>query len=613
MKATIHLEEHVEIKIGPKEEVFSTESKGVLKVINPSKSTTLWGIELKADFNDDVDEIPITNIPYVEAGKEHIVEYATKNDPQIEIKEIFDTSFDGNEVNHLNKDLIYNVDQTLSFQLTVTNKYDTKIKNLAVEKHLPLDTREIRAIEPFPGDITIVEGERVVNWVIPELEAGRVAIVTIACTINPTNVQPYKSGIITARCETEIKMSSLKPVLDGDCDNVDLGVEVIETAEPNQWKLSMGLRNASEFEILLKDVKIEVNGEEKYFKEPMLELEGNLDEPIWKEQITVESITFPEITKKFDYTALFKITEHSTITYEKESDQIYIVKVGMSKLFDPEEVTTYAASDIRAIIDITNTGSATVGKIEIEDTIPSYFEIEEVSAESAGREVELVFLERPKEEPKPVIEDREKATFEDIERDDDYVEEDVQDEDVREYLESISEGIDKERIYHYTIENFKLESGQTIKIQTKGIADKPRIEGSHSAPATVKAYAEHPAKPFVIDAKADGKIPSIVVQFKQRSYKATSIFTKQTDDSYNIEIPITNTGDVPLDNVMLIQPIFSAEYVSHTPPTVDVKIESFSVKSHIKRINPGETVVINLSIKADGPLRQQQATIRIED
>ena len=94
MKATIHLEEHVEIKIGPKEEVFSTESKGVLKVINPSKSTTLWGIELQADFSDDVDEIPVTNIPHVEAGKEHIVEYTTKNEPQIEIKEIFDTCFD---------------------------------------------------------------------------------------------------------------------------------------------------------------------------------------------------------------------------------------------------------------------------------------------------------------------------------------------------------------------------------------------------------------------------------------------------------------------------------------------------------------------------------------
>ncbi|MHA1345095.1 MAG: hypothetical protein ACTSYH_14590 [Candidatus Heimdallarchaeaceae archaeon] len=613
MKATIHLEEHVEIKVGPKDEVITTESKGALKVINPSNSTTLWGIELKVDFSEDVDEIPITNITHIEAGKEHIVEYTTKNEPSIRITEVYDTDYKGDEINSLNKDLIFNVDQTLAFQLTVKNNYDTKIKNMAVEKHLPFDTRDIRAVEPYPGDITVLEGERIVNWIIPELEAGGIAIVTIACTINPTNVQPYKNGIITANCETEIKMSSLKPVLDGDCDNVDLSVEVIETAEPNQWKLSMGLRNASEFEILLKYVKIEVNGEEKYFKEPFLELEGNLDEPIWKEQITIESSTFPEITKKFDYTALFEITEHSTISYEKASDQIFIVKIGASKLFDPVEVTTYATSDVMTMIDVTNTGSATIGKIEIEDTIPSYFEIERVAAESSGRDIGIIFVEQPKEDSIPIIEDRETATFEEIDKEEDYVKGEVEDEDVKNYLESVSDGIEKERVYHYIIENLKLDPGQTVKIKTTGVAGKPRIEGSHSAPATIKAYAEHPSKPFVIDARADGKVPSIVVQFKQRSYKVTSIFTKQAEDSYNVEIPITNTGDVPLDNVSLIQPIFSAEFVDYTPPTVDVSVESSNVKCLIKRINPGETVVIILNIKADGPLRQQQATIRIED
>ncbi|MCK4972376.1 MAG: hypothetical protein KAS52_03590, partial [Candidatus Heimdallarchaeota archaeon] len=328
---------------------------------------------------------------------------------------------------------------------------------------------------------------------------------------------------------------------------------------------------------------------------------------------TIESSTFPEITKKFDYTTLFKITEHSTIAYEKEGDQIFVVKVGASKLFDPTEVTTYATSDMITIIDVTNTGSATIGKIEIEDSIPSYFEVETITAESSGRDIGIIFVEQPKEEPKSTIEDRETATFEEIEKGDDYVEEEVEDEDVKNYLESISEGIEKERVYHYIIENFRLDPGQTVKIKATGIADKPRIEGSHSAPATIKAYAVHPSKPFVTDARDDGKVPSIVVQFKQRSYKVTSIFTKQADDSYNIEIPITNTGDVPLDNVTLIQPIFSAEFVSHTPPTVDVSFESSNVKCVINRINSGETIVINLSIKADGPLRQQQATIRIED
>ena len=57
----------------------------------------------------------------------------------------------------------------------------------------------------------------------------------------------------------------------------------------------------------------------------------------------------------------------------------------------------------------------------------------------------------------------------------------------------------------------------------------------------------------------------------------------------------------------------NAEYVGHTPPTVDVTVEGASVKCHVKQIKPTETTTIVLQVRADGPLRQQQATIRIED
>ena len=178
---------------------------------------------------------------------------------------------------------------------------------------------------------------------------------------------------------------------------------------------------------------------------------------------------------------------------------------------------------------------------------------------------------------------------------------------------SIIEDLTRERQYHYVISDLNIEPGQIIKVKIKGKANKPRIEGSHSASTEIRAYAIEPTLPYVSEAMMEGKIPVIIVEFKQRSYKATSIFTKKVEDGYNIEIPITNTGDVPLDNIIVIQPIFTAEYISHSPPTVDVTTEASNVKCHIKRINQGETITINLNIRADGPLRQQQATIRIEE
>ncbi|MHA1668088.1 MAG: hypothetical protein ACTSUR_05460 [Candidatus Heimdallarchaeaceae archaeon] len=606
MKAIIHLEENLDVKVDSSGNITSKESNGVLKIINNSEKTTLWGIELKYDKEEDVESIDEKPIPHIEPKSHHIISYKTEVSPKLEIKEIVDTSYNGEEVNHKNKDLVFSVEQTLAFEITITNNYPFSLKNITVEKQLPQDTKELRAIEPFPGDVNILENEKVVNWIIPELSAGTSASIIISSTCIPTNVQPYKMGEIIIKCELDNILSTLKPFLDGDCDNVDLGMELVEKTTPNQWQIKLGLRNASEFEILLKNVKIESNGEEAYFKDLNVELESAVDEPIWNESIIIESEKVPEITKKFDYSVLYDITEHSIINYEQASRTVYVVKTSASKFFEPSEVTTYAITDLISTIDITNTGSATIGMIEIEDTIPSYVEVVEVKGETTEKILEVDFVERPKPKPKPVIEEREMATFEQIE----HVEEEVKEED---YVDITQEDITTTRTYHYILKDLNLKPGQITKVKVICKAQKPRSEGSHPSPSTIKAYATNPTKPYICDALAEGREPALIINFKQRSYKVTSIFTKQLNNSYNIEIPIVNTGDVPLDNVIVLQPVFTAEYVSHTPPTVDVTVETSTIKCYIKRINVGETITINLNIRTDGPLRQQQATIRIDE
>ncbi|MHA1199203.1 MAG: hypothetical protein ACTSQF_07625 [Candidatus Heimdallarchaeaceae archaeon] len=606
MKANIKLEENLNVKINAKGDLLSSESKGVLTVENPSNSTMLWGIELKADHGDDIIDFADTTIPHIDVGGAHAIDYNARIPLKVEVSEEIDTNYSGEEFNPLNRDLVFNTTQTLAFRLKVKNNYETALKNITVEKQLPQDTKEVRAIDPFPGEVDIIEEESVVSWIIPELAPGDEISLIIASVCIPTKLQAYKSGIIISRFDTDGKLSSLKPVVDGDCDNIDLSIEAKETVTPKQWQLNLGLRNASEFEIFLTNVKIDVNGEEAYFREINQELDGNIEEPIWKEQIAIESDSFPEITKKFEYYVLYDITSHSSITYERESDQILVLKIETAKFFEPNEVTTYAVTDVVSILDITNTGTATLGKIEIEDTIPSYFEVDEISAEAADRLIEIDFLEKAKQITRTTAEERDFATFETIDEEEEVFE-------LEEEFAPVVKDISLERKYHYVITGLSIEPGQIVKVKIKGKANKPRFEGSHSATAEVKAYTKQPTIPYKSEAMMEGKLPVIGVEFKQRSYKATSIFTKKPDDGYNIEIPITNTGDISLDNVIVIQPIFTAEYISHSPPTVDVTTEAADVKCHIKSISAGETVTINLNIRADGPLRQQQATIRIEE
>ena len=608
MRAEIHLEESLNINAGPKGEIVSTHAKGILSIINPSNSTTLWGISLKANKKEDVKELNEETIPHIEAGKQYVQDYVIDISPRVEISEIVDTNYNQEEINPNNRDLVFNVDQTLAFKITIKNNYEFDLKNITLEKHLPPDTREIRAIEPYLGEVSINEEERTVVWTIPELKAGNEAAIIIASLCHPTTVQPYKTGLIVFKCEAVSKLSSLIPTIDGDCDNVDLSVKSSESTAPNQWQIDIGLRNASEFEIFLKKVEIDVNGERKFSDEPNQELESVLDEPIWKNSIIVESETYPEITKNFEYYVLYDITEHSVISYEKENDELFVVKVSATKYYDPPSVVTYAVTDLVEYIDITNTGTANVGKIEVEDTIPPYIEVESVTAETADTSLDVEFLERPKKQEQPIPEEqREKATFELIEQ--------QQEEKPKEpvIVPVEEEDISKERKYHYRINNVTIEPGKMVKIKVVAKANKPKIDGTQLSPAVIKAYAVSPTVAYTTEAEFEGKEPRLEVEFKKRSYSITSIFKKAAEGEFSIEIPVSNTGEVPLDNVIIIQPIFNAEYISHSPPTVDVSVEGSNVKCHVKRINIGETITITLNVKTEGPIRQQQATIRIED
>ncbi|MHA1686607.1 MAG: hypothetical protein ACTSYD_09420 [Candidatus Heimdallarchaeaceae archaeon] len=607
MKAEIHIEENLNIAAGPKGEIISTEAKGMINVINKSEQTTMWGINLKAEHKEDVKEFTPEIIPHIEASNKYTQDYLLDITPHIKISEVIDTNFDGDEINPSHQDLVFNIDQTLAYKITVTNTYTFPLKNITIEKHLPPDTREIRAIEPFPGTVDVLEEDRIVSWILPELKEGASASIIIASICHPTNVQPYKTGKIVVRCESDNKLSTLEPEIDGECDNVDLSVEANESSAPNQWKIDLGLRNASEFEIFLKEVKIDVNGETKYETSPQQELEVVKDEPIWKQSLIVESETYPEITKKFDYYVLYDITEHSVISYQKEDDYINVLKVSVSKYFEPASVVTYAVTDLVVTFDVTNTGTAPIGKIEIEDTIPADVEIDSVTAESADKKLDVEFLEKPKQKEEPQTEEeREKATFE-------LIEQQPVVEEKPEITPEIPEDTSVERKYHYVITNLDIKPGQLVKIKATGRANKPRSDGTKQAPATIKVYAVNPTIPYITEAEMDGKEPNLVVEFKKRSYKITSIFKKGAEGEFTIEIPVSNTGEVPLDNVVVIQPIFNGQYVSHTPPTVDVTVDGANVRCHIAKIGVGETITITLYVKADGPLRQQQATIRIED
>ncbi len=605
MKANIHLEENLNIKADNKGKIVSSDSNGVLSINNKSSSTTLWGIDLRAEIGADISGFPEETVPHIEASKSFTRNYGTTVNPLLEINEKVDTNFDGTTINVKNKDLVFGIDQNLAFQITVKNNFTFKLENIKVEKYLPIDTKEIRAIDPFPGEITIETDARKAKWVIPFLKPGESATLIVSSLCHPTTVQPYKTGQIFCKCEGNSKMSSITPSIKAEADNVDLEVKALESDTANQWNVEFGLRNGSEFELMLTKVTISVNDVDKFNQEPKEHIDAKSDQLSWKQQIVVTSNDYPEITKSFDYYVQYEVTEHSVIHYEKDNDIINVTKVDVVKTFEPAHATTYTVVPLVATIDIKNSGTSNVGSLKIEDTIPAYMMVDKVLAESAQKALDIDFLERPKEEVKVQEEHREVATFEELEGD--------KEEKVEEVLPPKPEDISEVRKYHYDLKALEIAPGEIVKVKVIGKANKPKVGGDHPAPAIIDAFAPNPTKAYRTEAKFEGKEPKLIVDYKKRSYKITSIFKKLTENEFEIEIPVENSGEVPLDNVLVTQPIFNSEYTAHTPPTVDVQVEGSNVKCHIKRINIGEIVKIVLTVKSEGPLRQQQATIKIQD
>ncbi|MHA2276387.1 MAG: hypothetical protein ACXAC2_11490, partial [Candidatus Kariarchaeaceae archaeon] len=61
------------------------------------------------------------------------------------------------------------------------------------------------------------------------------------------------------------------------------------------------------------------------------------------------------------------------------------------------------------------------------------------------------------------------------------------------------------------------------------------------------------------------------------------------------------------------QSIVGGKYNSHTPLTIRAEEKADKIEFHLKAIPVGETVPIVVVVETQGPLRQQQPSLRVAD
>ncbi len=577
MKAVIFLEEHIDSKIGSKGQVNSTTGSGKLYVKNPSDSTTLWGITLSGAYGPDVKNFDEQKIPHIQASENFEESYTLEAQGNLILTEKIDTHYTGqlgDDLDTSRTTLIKGVNQKVMYEFTLENKYSFALSDVELIKEFDKSLSDFDAIPPHPGTIQNVDQKLL--WKFDKLEPSEIVIIYVVAEHNPDTSTQIETGKIVVSALGAGMLSSLVPTIDAECDNVDLSVNVNETASPGTWNITTEYTNASNFTTLLETVKVGAEG--NYFLDTAVNemLAPNTEKAAWSNLTEINSVGYPQIEKIFKYQVDHEIQSSIKITMEKETDHLNVVEISAQKKFEPEQVNTYTRTPFKYTIEVKNVGTSKIGRLVFDETVPPYILIKDVKTD--------------KNEPV-------KVTISGQEGFDNSIPSDLSQP--------------REMQVEVTNENFLKDSSVTLEVTC--IAEKPKPNLDYNAPSIVSAFADNPTESYNTKSLMGDVLPALKVAYKMRSFKFSANYKAVSTNEYEISIPVVNNGEVPLENVFLNQPIMGGKYASHTPLTITAEEKTDDIEFYIKEIPVNETVNIIVTVSTDGPLRQTQPKIRIED
>jgi hypothetical protein len=578
MKAIVSLSENISTKLDPKGQLTHSSGSGKILVKNVSEQTTLWAISLNGTHGPDVSDFKEQSVPHIQPTKVFEDTYTIEHESKLLLSERIDTHYisqTGDDLDNKRNTLIKGQNQKILFEIQLENRYSFPLQDIIVTKNFDECVNDVDAIPPHPGSF---ERPSSAVWRIEHLGAGDIATIYLVVELVPENSERVKTGNIEVSATGPGLFSTLVPNVDAECDNVDLSVEVNETPTPGMWNITVAYTNASEFSTLLENVK--VSHENENFIDSMVGevVKPNPDVAGWTKENTIHSADYPQIDKDFKYQVEHEIQSHMSLTIVKESDLLDVIEIASEKRFEPESVNTYTRTPMKFIVEVSNKGTADIGRIEFEETIPPFILVKSVSAQ--GKENLPVT---------PIIDGQEGLD------------------------EVIPENIKDPRTLRVVVKTLDFTQNSVVTLSVECIAEKPKPNLDYHSQSIVQAFASVPTQPFTINSLMFEKVPELMVSYKKRSFKFSANYKAISESEYEITIPVTNNGEVPLENVFVTQSIVGGKYNSHTPLTIRAEEKADKIEFHLKAIPVGDTIPIVVVVETQGPLRQQQPSLRVAD
>ena len=583
MKALILLDERILTNLDPKGEITKSAGTGNLYIRNPSQSTTLWSIKLSSSFGPAVRGLENQEIPHLQPGKEYLQSYEFGLDSNLIVTERIDTLYtdDVTDLNTSRNTVVKGFANKVLFEIQLKNKYNFPLVDIALTKSFDASLIECKPVDGYDG--TVNSPSNPLKWTLDRIEVGETKTLKFVVTLTPQSSEKIKTGEIVVTGQGSGLLTDINPAIDSECDNVDLSVDVIESDSPGIWKILINYTNASEFETLFETLNV---------KSPEIQIldlkvdtvfNPNADAPSWSKEEPLNSSDYPEITKDFKYRAVHEVQSHVDINIHKETDLLEVVEMNAEKHFDPPEVKTYTRMPVNYTIEIPNLGTAQIGRIELEETIPPYLMVHALSVTGGGEYKIDVKIEG------------------------------MEGLDEKETQDISSRQLSGKRQLLATITLAKYSPGNRLIVSFDCTAEKPKPNLDYTARSIVKAYAVSPTIPYEIQSKMSQETPELKVKFAKRSFKSTTNYKGIADNEYEVTIEVVNTGEVPLHNIFINHKIQGGDYKRHEPVTVTAKELSGEIEYFIKNIDTGSTMSLITIVGTDGPIRQTQPKVRIAD
>ena len=347
--------------------VVKQEVTGTMRLHNPSEKDRLWDIDITLHGIDHTD-LDSTDVPFneLDADGEHTIDYGVAGPRMLVLRERIDTNPSRSQ--ERSTSVVRDGDaHEISLELEVENVGPVNISEVVVSRAFPVQ------ISVGDGDGFEKQGDTL-TWNVGRMAPGEKQTLSIPTSVTAEAIDTIDAGVATATYEADATLSGLSfHEIEANCRGFSYMV-VDEDERPDNWRCQAVFENRSSFTVDLTKLSVQLTGESG----PLFDIADVVDDVLpdgrWESGVeVVHSTEKPTFSQELLYTVIPRCAEATSGALALEPHIIEILEAEVSKSYSKDVLRSYVSTELEVVMEIENSGSATINLLRITDDIPGVF------------------------------------------------------------------------------------------------------------------------------------------------------------------------------------------------------------------------------------------------